>query len=109
MTEITRDAAKAMIESDQRLIVVEVLNESHFRKFHLPGAINVPLDDAFDLKIQVAISDKTQTVIVYCQDLQCPASPKAAKRMEDLGYTRVYDYAAGKADWEAAGLPTETG
>jgi CBS domain-containing protein len=33
-------------------------------------------------------------------------SPRAAWRLERLGW-EVYDYAAGKADWIAAGLPTE--
>jgi hypothetical protein len=36
-------------------------------------------------------------------------SPRAAWRLEALGYDSVYDYAAGKADWLAAGLPTVTG
>jgi CBS domain-containing protein len=34
-------------------------------------------------------------------------SPRAAWRLETFGYNPVYDYAAGKADWLAAGLPTE--
>jgi len=34
-------------------------------------------------------------------------SPRAAWRLERLGFTEVYDYAAGKVDWMAAGLPTE--
>ena len=34
-------------------------------------------------------------------------SPRAAWRLESLGFARVYDYVAGKADWMAAGLPTE--
>ncbi|HSS11061.1 MAG TPA: CBS domain-containing protein [Acidimicrobiales bacterium] len=34
-------------------------------------------------------------------------SPRAAWRLEALGYAPVYDYVAGKADWLAAGLPTE--
>jgi CBS domain-containing protein len=34
-------------------------------------------------------------------------SPRAAWRLESLGFPRVYDYVAGKADWMAAGLPTE--
>ena len=33
-------------------------------------------------------------------------SPRAAWRLESLGYGPVYDYAAGKVDWLAAGLPT---
>lgn len=34
-------------------------------------------------------------------------SPRAAWRLERLGYRRVYDYEAGKADWLAFGLPYE--
>src|SRR5260370_35907602 len=34
-------------------------------------------------------------------------SPRAAWRLEALGYVEVYDYVAGKSDWMAAGLPTE--
>ena len=34
-------------------------------------------------------------------------SPRAAWRLEVLGFTAVYDYAPGEADWFACGLPME--
>src|SRR5919198_3393595 len=34
-------------------------------------------------------------------------SPRAACRLETLGFIHVYDYVLGKADWLAHGLPTE--
>ncbi len=34
-------------------------------------------------------------------------SPRAACRLETLGFEHVVDYVAGKADWLARGLPTE--
>jgi len=34
-------------------------------------------------------------------------SPRAAWRLESLGFLEVYDYTVGKLDWLAAGLPTE--
>jgi Mg/Co/Ni transporter MgtE len=34
-------------------------------------------------------------------------SPRAAWRLEALGFSPVYDYVTGKADWLAAGLPTD--
>jgi hypothetical protein len=34
-------------------------------------------------------------------------SPRAAWRLEQLGFGTVYDYTAGKVDWVAAGQPTE--
>lgn len=34
-------------------------------------------------------------------------SPRAACRLEQLGFVHVYDYVPGKADWMAAGLPRD--
>jgi Mg/Co/Ni transporter MgtE len=34
-------------------------------------------------------------------------SPRAASRLESIGFTHVYDYVAGKADWGSFGLPLE--
>src|SRR2546422_6638220 len=34
-------------------------------------------------------------------------SPRAAWRLESIGFERVYDYVAGKADWGSFGLPLE--
>ncbi len=34
-------------------------------------------------------------------------SPRAAARLETIGFTQVYDYVPGKADWGSAGLPLE--
>src|ERR671936_105892 len=34
-------------------------------------------------------------------------SPRAACRLETLGFEHVYDYVPGKSDWLARGLPME--
>jgi hypothetical protein len=34
-------------------------------------------------------------------------SPRAAWRLEGLGFERVYDFVGGKAEWRERGLPTE--
>ena len=34
-------------------------------------------------------------------------SPRAAWRLESIGFEQVYDYVAGKADWGSAGLSLE--
>lgn len=34
-------------------------------------------------------------------------SPRAASRLESIGFEQVYDYVAGKADWGSFGLPIE--
>ena len=104
MKHIKRDEVqKAATRRDMTL--VEVLDKDEYDTFHLPGAVNVPLDEQFDERIQAAVPDKSESVVVYCQDANCPASTKAANRMEALGYENVFEYDEGKTDWKQAGLP----
>ncbi len=105
MRKINREEARSLLEDGKHVAVIEVLGPEYFEKFHLPGARNVPLDDQFESKIQDAVPDKSQPVMVYCLNEDCDASPKAAQKLEELGYQEVYDYEAGKMDWKEAGLP----
>lgn len=107
MTTIDRDQLQKMMDEDV-VTVVEVLDPPYYNKFHIPGALNVPLSGDFDRQIQEIAPDKSKPVVVYCLDEDCGASPEAARRMEDLGYDRVYDYEGGKEDWKTAGLPIES-
>ena len=109
MKTIERDELKGMMDAQGDLTVVEVLGEDAYKEYHLPGAINVPIYESFDDAVQEAIPDKDRPVVLYCQDTACQASPDAAKRMEALGYTDVYDYPAGKEHWQEAGLTVQAG
>ena len=71
----------------------------------MPGAINIPLKQ-LDAD-STAKLDKTRPVIVYCWDYLCDLSPRAAARLDSLGFERVYDYAVSKVDYLARGLPRE--
>lgn len=104
---ISRDDVKARIEAGD-VIVIEALPASYYEDAHLPGAINIPHTEVEELAPQL-LTDKQATLIVYCADLPCPNSTLAARRLERLGYENVFDYAEGKADWTAAGLPIESG
>jgi rhodanese-related sulfurtransferase len=107
MKTISREELNERLANDG-ITLVEVLAPKYYKKFHLPGAINVPLDDDFDEQIQKAVPDKDRTVVVYCHDAECQASPKAARRMDELGYRHVLDYEDGKMDWKTADLPIES-
>jgi rhodanese-related sulfurtransferase len=82
-----------------------VLPKHEYTDEHLPGALHLPLKrlDADGARALLAVS---RPVVVYCWDALCDMSPRAAWRLERIGFGPVYDYAAGKVDWIAAGLPT---
>ncbi len=106
MQTIDRSTLKSWLDERRNFVLVEVLGPDKFQNFHLPGAVNVPVgDNNFDQAIAQLVPDRNQAVVVYCYDTDCTASPKAAERMEAMGYEQVFDYEAGKMDWKNAGLP----
>lgn len=107
METIAREQLQRRLENGD-VTLVEVLGEEMYKKFHLPGAINVPLGDDFADRFARAVPNKEAPIVVYCMDAACDASPTAAKRLDELGYQHVYDYQAGKMDWKDAGLPVES-
>jgi rhodanese-related sulfurtransferase/CBS domain-containing protein len=102
-TRIEIDRLQRLLADGAQL--VEVLPADRYAKQHLPGAINIPLKE-LDAST-TAVLDKRNPVVVYCADYLWDLSPRAACRLETLGFEQVYDYVPGKVDWLARGLPTE--
>jgi rhodanese-related sulfurtransferase len=110
MQTIDRAELCRWIDEGRDFALVEVLSPQAYRSFHLPNAINVPVDQKrFEAAIERAVPAKARPVVVYCHDRDCNASPQAAERMERSGYAQVFDYEAGKMDWKNAGLPVHEG
>jgi rhodanese-related sulfurtransferase len=104
---ISREELLAQInnpESGFRL--VEALPGQYYAEAHLPGALNMPLDDIDVLAPQV-LPDKTALVVTYCASDSCENSALAAEHLLRLGYRNVREYYEGKKDWIGAGLPVE--
>lgn len=100
---IDRDEVQRLLQDGAQL--VEVLPNEEYDREHIRDAVNIPLEDFSSESLSQLNPDKP--VIVYCWDYQCDLSPRAAWRLETLGFTDVYDYAASKADWLASGGPSE--
>ena len=106
ITPITRQELQAKIESGDTFYLVETLGETCFRHSHLPGAINLP-PGATEQLAPTLLPDKNGFIALYCLDLECAASLDAARTLEKMGYSNLYEYEGGKQDWVEAGLPTE--
>jgi len=102
-TTVDLDGLDALVEHGA--VVVDVLPAATYAEVHLPGARNIPLADLDEAA--VAGLDRSAAVVVYCFDYQCDLSPRAAARLESLGFTDVADFVAGRAAWTADGRPTQ--
>ena len=105
MPNITRDAVKRHLDNGDSIVLVEALPAKNYDDAHLPGAVQINHDEVAQ-KAPLLLPYKDAKIIVYCANTQCRNSAKAAGALEALGYTDVHEYVEGKADWQAAGLPT---
>ena len=108
MQTITLSELRDALASDAPPTLVEALPAQYYDDHHLPGAINIPHDE-IDALAPTRLPDKDAAIVVYCASGPCQNSGIAARRLAQLGYTNVRDYHEGKAEWDAAGLPTESG
>ena len=63
---ISRKELKEKIDRGDEFVLVDTLDEAFYRHSHLPGAINIPLDE-----IQTAVEQvpgKDTEIVVYCMD-----------------------------------------
>lgn len=97
-------AAELLQRSKLGLVtVLDVRPPKEFAAGHLPGAINVPVED---LGKRVKKLPKGREVIAYCRGPYCLLSVDAVAMLRSKGYKarRLED---GFPEWKASGLPVE--
>ena len=88
-------------------VLIEVMPEEEYRRNHIAGAVNIPLERIGATCRQRYQPD--QQLILYCADQACAASGLAARKLAFFGFHDVLEYGAGKQDWQDAGLPMASG
>ena len=51
------------------------------------------------------IPTKQSLIVVYCSNIQCPASNNLAKNLFELGYLNILKYEEGIQEWVNSGQP----
>jgi len=105
MKTITAKELKEKIDKGEDFVLIDVLSKESFEAKHIKGSINIPTSELGQRVNE--LPDKDKEIIVYCASKTCPASPAAARHLEDLGYTNVVDFEDGLAGWIEAGFSLE--
>jgi rhodanese-related sulfurtransferase len=104
VTLIAIDELRDKIERGEPLHIFEVLAPMYWRKHHLPGAINMPPTQVLEVAA-AHVPDKSDQIVLYCWDDDCPTSAWAAQELAAAGYLNIREYRGGKKEWRDAGLP----
>lgn len=85
--------------------VLDVRPADEFAMGHLPGAVNIPLDE---IERRLAELDPDQEIVAYCRGAYCVLSFEAVAALRARGF-KVRRLEDGYPEWHAAGLAVETG
>jgi len=72
----------------QGALVIDVRSTAEFEGGHLPGAINVPLDE-LEQSLPRHVKDKNQVLLLHC--LSGTRSGIAKRQLADMGYPNVFN------------------
>jgi rhodanese-related sulfurtransferase len=81
--------------------LLDVRTPEEFAKEHIDHAENLNWNST-DFIAQAVKYDKTKPVFVYC--LSGGRSKQAAGKLEELGFTKIYELEGGIVKWNASGL-----
>ena len=104
MNTLTAKQLKEMLDRKEDFLLINTLDEKDFAKTRIPGSINIPQSkENFVQRVEEEAGQKDRTIVVYCASEQCESSPKGAKKLEDAGFSNVFDFEAGAEGWRQAG------
>ena len=94
-TKITPEEAKAIIDSEEGILIVDVRTEEEYKEGYIEGAILLPVDQ-IEALAENELPDLDQKILLYCRSGN--RSGTAARTLVDMGYTNVLDF-GGIIDW----------
>lgn len=85
--------------------VLDVRTPEEYDSGHIGNAQNLNWNDAAAFDKGIAALDKNEPVLVYC--MAGSRSAAAAQKLQELGFTKIYELDGGYMKWRAAGLADE--
>jgi len=100
--ETTVDEVKKKLDRGEKLLLVDVREESEFARDHLPGAIHLG-KGVIERDVEQRVPDTSTPLILYCGGGF--RSALAADNLQEMGYTNVLSMDGGVRDWRGKGYP----
>ena len=83
--------------SGKRVQLVDVRTAREYQAGHIEGAINIDFFDQVNFRSSFERFNKNEPLYIYCRSGN--RSQKAARRLTDMGFTKIYDLAGGIMRW----------
>jgi len=100
--EVSVNDVKAKLDRNEKLVLVDVREESEYAKDHLPGAIHLG-KGVIERDIEQCVPELDTPLILYCGGGY--RSALAADNLQKMGYTNVGSMDGGIRGWRENSFP----
>jgi rhodanese-related sulfurtransferase len=100
--ELTVDQVKERLDRGEKLLLIDVREESEYAKDHLPGAVHLG-KGIIERDIEEKVPDTATEMILYCGGGF--RSALAADNLRRMGYTNAISMDGGIRDWRNKNYP----
>ncbi len=97
IVNISAEETKKLIRENKDIVLIDVRTVPEFRLGHIENAQNINVLSFFFGKKAKKLNRKKRTII-YC--LSGHRSAIAAKKMEKMGFTKLYNLEKGYSNWK---------
>lgn len=95
--DIDASTLKKWIDTNKKFILLDARDPKDYKKGHIKGSVSLLLSDVDRQAGKILKPDKP--IVIYSNDINCPASGLVSKKLDILGYGLVYNYNPSFADW----------
>ena len=100
--ETNVEQVKLRLDKGEKLLIVDVREESEYAKDHLPGSIHLG-KGVLERDVEQKVPDVTAEIILYCGGGF--RSALAADALQKMGYRNVLSMDGGIRVWREKGFP----
>jgi rhodanese-related sulfurtransferase len=103
---ISADDVIALVQTNPNLTIIDNRAVADYEAGHIEGAVHlVDSDITNETVLARIVKSKNAPVLFYCNGVKCGRAANATTKAVSWGFTRVYYYALGMAQWKERGLP----
>ena len=106
-TTVNAEQLLDLVDSNDNLVIIDSRKQADYDKGHIPDVVHLINTETNADSLAQAIASKDTPVCFYCNGPTCHRSGDAAQKAVAEGYSKVYWFRGGIAEWKEKGYPVE--
>jgi len=102
---LSAEEVAQLILSEPRLIIIDSRKQEEYAKGHIEGAISLLDTSMNETSLAEHARDTNTPLLFYCNGIRCLRSSNAIHKALKWGYTTLYWFRGGWAEWQEKRLP----